>query len=629
MFPMTISLNSVLLPLAGAVVTGAAAYLLRRRERHRLTRETQQRLDAERAAGLHLTFSTIEALTYAIEATDRYNIGHLDCVQRCVAALSRTLNLPEAEAAPLRAAALLHNIGRLGVPEHILLKAGALTAEEQEKLRAHPVLGARILASIPFPWQVVPIVRHHAEHWDGSGYPDGLKGSAIPFAARILAIANAYSALLHDRPFRNAMTPQQALAEIEARSGTQFDPAVVTAFRAIANELRAEAETRVSGVGYRVSAEAGEREKAKGESLILDTNNQKPETKNQYPTPDAEARAALDDIAEAQRETMSLLRLTQAVNESLHLEAVCDTLLASIREIVPCAACALFLPEKEGEFLHAHGALGVNERHLLGSTARVGTYLTGRAFTRGEIVRASFLPDDLLLRDVSDTWTPFRSTLIVPLQVNGMSLGTLNLYSEEPEAFGFEAQRVLRLVATQGGRALDNACRFAAVQETAYTDAMTGLKNARFLREYLEREVNRAQREESPLAVLNIDLDNFKPVNDRFGHARGDQTLREVAEILTVHIRNYDLAARYAGDEFVVVLARADRIAAEVVAMKLKMAVEQHAQRILSREPDFPKLSISVGIALYPEDGLDLQSLLCRSDAAMYRDKRSHRSVAA
>src|SRR5687768_11634291 len=126
MFSITFSLNSLLLPLSGALVTGAGAYWLHRRETRRLARKAQAQIEAAQAAGNHLTFSTIEALTYAIEATDRYHIGHLDCVQRCVAALSRTLNLPEEESIPLRAAALLHNIGRLGIPEHILLKAEAL-----------------------------------------------------------------------------------------------------------------------------------------------------------------------------------------------------------------------------------------------------------------------------------------------------------------------------------------------------------------------------------------------------------------------------------------------------------------------------------------------------------------------
>ena len=577
--------------VGGTALAGSAALLFQRKRFARVRQQSAKCLLAERAAGSHLCFSTVEALAYAIEASDRFSQGHLDRVQRVVLALMRVFDLPENEAMALRVAALLHHVGRLGVPEHILQTPESLSPEEMERLRVHPVLGSRILASIPFPWEVVPIVRHHAEHWDGSGYPDGLQGSAIPLAARILSLANAYSALLSPRPYRPAFSPPEALAEIEARSGTQFDPAVVAAFRTIAAQLR-EQETAPSRDFV---------------SLLPD------------------ARAALDDIASAQHETQSLYQFSQQINGSLHLEAVCEQLMECVCEMVTCSTVAISLPEHEGEFLHVCAAQGINDRHLLGSSTRIGTYLTGRAFSRNEVVTATYMEGDLLLRNVSNAWTPFRSTLIVPLSVEGRCVGTINLYAVDPDAFPQEAHRILRLLATQAAHAIDNARQFTEAQETAYTDPLTGLKNARYLNDYLERELNRAQREETSIAVLNIDLDNFKPVNDQFGHARGDQTLREVAAILEAQVRSYDLAARYAGDEFVVVLSHAEREGAEIAALKLKTAVERHGQRLTAREPHFPAIGISVGVAVFPEDGIDREALLCRSDAAMYLDKRQNR----
>lgn len=582
---MDYGISAALSLLGGAGLSGALSYWGHRKAADRWRRKTESAMQGARDSSRHLTFSTLRAMAYAIEAQDPYNVGHIDCVQRIVARLIRALHLEEPEATALRAAALAHNVGRLGIPEQILHKAAPLTVEEQNKLRTYSALSAHILSSIPLPWPVVPLVRHHTERWDGSGYPDGLRGEQIPYGARILAVANAYSALLHTRAFRDAYSPLAALAEIEANAGSQFDPGVVAAFRTVAVDLRREAEEAA--------------------------NADAPELPDPY-----------SDIAAAQHETLGLYTLARAMTGSLHLEAVGSALLDGIRDLVPCAACALFIPEQDGDYLRACAALGINVRALLGSLARVGTYLTGRAFSRGEIVQASFLDNDLILRDVSDTWVPFRSTLIVPMEANGQIIGTLNLYAEEPDAFGADAHRVMRLIATQAAFAVESALRYAAVQETAYTDAMTGLRNARYLREYLEREVNRAQRDGMPLAVLNIDLDNFKPINDRFGHARGDQTLREVADILNSHVRNYDLAVRYAGDEFVVVLAQAGRVQAEVVSAKLKAAIERYGQRQIANEPGFPMVGISVGVALYPEDGQDLQALLCRSDAAMYTDKQ-------
>jgi len=589
--------------LASIGLVGAGAWRLAAR---RADVRWKLLLDQEREAGSHLCISTIESLAAALEAGDPYNTGNLDCVLRITSAMSRATGLSEDDAAALRAAALLHNIGRLGVPDHLLHKAEVLTPDEQEKLRSHPVLGARILSSIPFPWDVVPIVRHQAEHWDGRGYPGGLSGEDIPVGARILSIAVAYSALLRDRPFRGSLSTDEGIAEIEKRSGTQFDPYLVKVFIRIVEDIGIEQA--------RGEAPFPARSSALPDRLCPDTR---------YSAEDV--RSALEDIAAAQRETLALYALSHAVTGSLHLDEVCNTVVQSAMSMVPCAACVLFLPEEDNEYLRAHAAIGVNSRHLLGSLAKVGAYVTGRAFFRGEMAHASFLADDLVLRDVSDRWEPFRSTLVVPLTVMGKVTGTINLYATDEDGFAADAQRVLRLLATQAARAIDGALRYNAVRETAYTDALTGLRNARFLREYLDRELNRASRDGSNVAVLNIDLDNFKPVNDVMGHARGDQTLQEIAEILRSHVRNYDLAARYAGDEFVLVLVRSKRAAAEAIAAKLKAAIERFRQRCTARDPEFPPIGISIGIAMYPEEGTDLQSLLCNSDAAMYSDKSARK----
>jgi len=597
-------LTALLLGGAGVGLTWRQAL---RRALRRQAAEWEARLAAERRAGQSLCFAVLESLACAIEATHSYDVDHLPCVVAYVAAMARELALPEEETSALRAAALLHNIGRLGVPEHILHKPEPLAPEEQEKLRSHPLLAAQLLEAIPFPWSVVSLVRHYTEHWDGTGYPDGLAGQAIPFGARLLAVAAAYSALQHARPFRAALPSEEAMEAISARAGTQFDPEVVALFRRVIAQMRA---------GLAATGAQGGKTPLPASALL-------------GPLARPGARATLDIMAATQRETIGLFTLSQAVTDSLHLEVVGNTLLHSVCTLVPCAACVLFLAEDDGEFLRAQAAIGANARHLLGSLARVGTYLTGRAFSRGEVTRASFLAHDLILRDVSDVWIPFRSTLIVPLIADGQPLGTLNLYAEEPEAFGTDALRVMRRIAAQAGHVLENARRFAAVQETAYTDALTGLRNARYLREFLEGELNRSRRENTPLAVLNIDLDNFKPINDTYGHARGDQTLREIAHILHTHIRNYDLAARYAGDEFVVVLSRTGRIPAEAVAAKLKQAVQRHCEALIASDPNFPPLGISIGIALFPEDSEDQQGLLCRSDAAMYLDKQQRRAQRA
>src|SRR5262249_7045169 len=150
------------------------------------------------------------------------------------------------------------------------------------------------------------------------------------------------------------------------------------------------------------------------------------------------------------------------------------------------------------------------------SLARLGTYLTGRVASRGEPARASYMAEDILLTPTIEPWTPLRSTLIVPLVADGEVIGALNLYHTEPDFLQPDDTRVMLMVGELAGRAVQNALLFAKTQETAYTDPLTGLRNARYLYQFLQQEMNRAVKNHHPLAVLGMDMDGFKSVNDSY-----------------------------------------------------------------------------------------------------------------
>jgi len=181
---------------------------------------------------LHL--STIEALAHAIDAKDAVTHGHIRRVQTWAVALAGRIGLEnEQELRAIEAAALLHDIGKLAIPEHILNKPGKLTPAEFDRMKSHARVGAEILSEVDFPYPVVPIVRHHHENWDGTGYPDGLKGRDIPIGARILAVVDCFDALTSDRPYRRALSLPETFAIIDARRGTMYDPAIVDAFHEV------------------------------------------------------------------------------------------------------------------------------------------------------------------------------------------------------------------------------------------------------------------------------------------------------------------------------------------------------------------------------------------------------------
>src|SRR4029077_8199850 len=200
-------------------------YVIFRSYRLYLGRLESEEIAAEQMASLHLR--TIEALALAIEAKDHTTHDHLQRVQIYALELGKKMGLNDDQLQALRAASILHDIGKLAVPEHIISKPGKLTAEEFEKMKIHPIVGAEILEQVEFPYPVVPIVLAHHEKWDGSGYPNGLKGEEIPIGARILSVVDCLDALASERQYRRALPLDEAIAFVAAEANRSFDPRVV------------------------------------------------------------------------------------------------------------------------------------------------------------------------------------------------------------------------------------------------------------------------------------------------------------------------------------------------------------------------------------------------------------------
>ncbi|HLM55615.1 MAG TPA: HD domain-containing phosphohydrolase, partial [Pyrinomonadaceae bacterium] len=185
---------------------------------------------------------TVEALAVAINAKDEVTHEHVQRVQTYAAGVARLLGCDESEVEALKAGALLHDIGKIAVPDYILHKPGKLTAEEFNRMKLHTVIGAQILSRVEFPFPVVPVVRHHHERWDGRGYPDALSGEEIPLTARILSVVDCFDAVREDRQYRRGMTREEAINFILSGSGSQYDPNVVATFLAHLPEFEAEIE---------------------------------------------------------------------------------------------------------------------------------------------------------------------------------------------------------------------------------------------------------------------------------------------------------------------------------------------------------------------------------------------------
>ena len=586
---------------ASLLLVVGVLYLADRAYRTFRLRLEDERRHAQRVSELHL--ATIEALALAIDAKDQTAPNHIRRVQVYATALARAMRLSDEEVQAVQTAALLHDIGKLAVPEHILAKPGPLTPEEFQKVRIHPQVGAGIIASVPFPYPVAPLILSHHERWDGRGYPAGLKGDEIPLGARILCLVDYFDALTSDRPYHKPVTVDAAVALIEQESGKALDPAAVSAFIGILPQIRAEAgrpEPQVARLVLPV-------QESEGAPMLGSPRSSEPPTASVF-----------DDIALAHREIYALYQIAQTMGTSLGVSDTMALISSKLTNLVPFSACALFLYNESSETLYCRFATGTDSELIQQLALKPGQGLTGWvARNRRPLVNAR--PSADLEAAGSTLPTALQSALVFPLLFGERFIGTLAVYHTTPSFYRDDHRRLLDRVCEQAAAVIHNSLVFELTQEASLTDPLTGLPNTRFMFMHLTRELARADRLKAEVSLLVMDLNDFKEINDTHGHHIGDRALREVARVLRAAIRPYDICVRYAGDEFIVVLAGCGRDEAENKRLELQQAIDRIVFEV---QPGTPvPLSISAGAAVFPHDGESYESLLAKADGRMYRDK--------
>jgi diguanylate cyclase (GGDEF)-like protein/putative nucleotidyltransferase with HDIG domain len=562
--------------------------------------------EAEELSRLHL--ATVEALATAIDAKDQTTHFHVRRVQIYAEGLGELLCLSEAEIAALNAGALLHDVGKLAVPDHILNKPGTLTAAEFEKTKIHTIVGAEILGRVNFPYPVVPIVRHHHERWDGKGYPDGLKEEEIPITARIMSVIDCFDSVREDRPFRPGMSRQEAIELLRADAGTQFDPKVIDLF--IEHLPRFEAQIAARGLADQIH------------TSVLGSPIVPPEDQR------AQARqntsfGAYDQIRNAHREVYALYEIARTFGSSLEVENTLSVLVDKVGQIVPFDSCVVYLHDEVKGYATAALATGLNADLLRARCVAPGEGVTGFALSnRRPINRIHPSLDfaDLKFAAGED----YSAMASLPLYKDDLLLGALSVYSNNLKEYSDDQIRLLETVTRLASDALANAVNHAQAESNALTDSLTGLPNGRRLHVRFEEEVSRARRTGRPFQVIMLDLDDFKLVNDTFGHKLGDRMLREVACLVNAQLREYDFLARYAGDEFVAIVNDATVAQVEELRERIEKAVS--AFYIDVRAQGSARVGISVGSAVFGVDGETLDQLLVAADQAMYRAKSTHKT---
>ena len=527
-----------------------------------------------------LYLRVVETLAMAIDAKDQVTHGHIRRVQSAAAELATRLGIIDpAEIRAIKAAALLHDMGKIAVPEHILNKPGKLTTAEFERIKLHAPLGADILAAVDFPYPVVPIVRHHHENWDGTGYPDGLKGEAIPLAARILSVVDCYDALTSHRPYRRALSREESLEIIRTRRATMYDPRVVDAFMTVDIATEPDEPAAIPELLDRISASARETRE----------------------TADAPDTIQLQARLNAREAVLQLYQSLASLPRNASVSETGEAIGRHVRQMAPSSLVALYWVDQPADEVVLSWASGFGDTLIGGLRIRVGRGASGWVAATREIVLNADPALDLGGR--TDGLLPrLKSMLAVPLISDGIVVGALALYATESNAFTDEHRQLLEAVSAGVADALARAVPPVQHPELALGGlrASTDMALQRKLLESGRLWTGDLQRS---LGVLCLYVD-------------GDESLMSSASVTaTQATRIADLVFRTSEREMVVLMPHCDRSAGELVADRLVALVPNEIA-------GHTHGSLRVAFACGPEDGETLDVLLASARNRLQMDVR-------
>ncbi len=524
----------------------------------------------------------LEMLVEVSDAREHAIKGHSMRVSKWARGLAERLELPADEVNRIAAAGLLHDIGKIGIPDSILGKPGPLTDDERVVMMAHAALGAGIVEHAGPLAAIAPIVRHHHEWWNGRGYPEGLRAEAIPLGARIVTLADTLDSMTTNRPYRSAKSLDQALLEIERCSGTQFDPRVAA--------LVADVAGRVTSVATAAWPDGGE-------------------------------PATLAELASTgQVAGWKLLTLvSRGLGEVLEPPVLAERVLAPVRAELDIEMASLSVLDEDGGALRMVGWQGSPCLLPVGTVLRRGEGLLWAALADGAPLVLADLESDP--RYVGRRGEGRRSGVFVPLLASAGPQGVLSVYRDWPQTFGEQTVRHLEAVARVVAEALAVSRLRGQLDQAAVTDPLTGLGNRRYGLDELAAACARAGAGGGSFAVLMLNLDNFKDVNERFGQRAGDEVLKQVAEMVRGRLRPGDMMARCGGDEFMVILPDTDQEEATRLVQRLRPRAAGQTMIVDGHKVGIPLWSAAVSV--WPDDGTEVDALLQTSEERLHSRRQA------
>jgi diguanylate cyclase (GGDEF)-like protein len=515
--------------------------------------------------------ATIGALAAVLDAKDRYTEAHSRETAELALKVGQRLGLQGEQLRLLEYGALLHDIGKIGIPGYILQKPGALTSEEFTIMKEHPVIGERILAAVPFLAPLGPIVRAEHERWNGTGYPDGLKGEEIPVEARIIHACDAFHAMASDRAYRKALPLDLIKAEFHKETGHQFDPRVVEVMLELIEQ----------------------------EALHINAPPQ---------TPDG----MVPDLALAgQRSWAHHMQTIEALGQQLarttSIEHICNRIGETIIALLPQDQCRVLVMNDDRTRLEIVYLRGTDRAEYRGVTAENAAVDVGEGIAGwvAESRRGVVLGDTERhpkAAHVTGTEVIDESMLAVPVVFEDEVLAVIVVLKLGLNQYTLDQLRLLTILANQAAVSMANARLIDRLASAATMDPLTGLMNRSAFEEAVNKQLLRAQ---SWGTLLMLDVENLRETNEAYGHRAGDAVLKRIARAIRSSIRGDDLAARWIGDDFAILAPGIDVAQGRALAERIESVLQSE------------RISVRWGAAEYHGDTQTAQDLLAAARKAV------------
>jgi diguanylate cyclase (GGDEF)-like protein len=537
----------------------------------------------------------VQTLGMAVDLRDQS--GHHASVHvRLLERFAKHLGMDGAARRRLHYTLLLQDLGKLGIPDAILRKRGRLAPEERAVMISHPIRSAEILERFPPLAHLAPLVRAHHEWANGEGYPDGLKGEAIPVETRVVAVVNAFFSITFDMPGFAITELPAALEELERFAGIGLDSALVPPF-------------------VQMIREAAASQPAWYAQLLAEMQKG-----HQAPQPTTGGPRDVLTVADS-RELRIIHRVGQEIGAVLELDVLLARIVDIVRDVAGYYRVSLILPTDDGRLGVGAASGQASPGRDLSEPASSG--VAEWVFAQGQPL---IIPDVTVDPRYTGMDSSVRSELAFPLTSRGRVIGVLDAESQSPDAFTQGDLTLMSAVGSQLAASLEAAQMHDLLKREATRDPLTRLANRRVLLERIEQQIAHAERHNEAFSVVFLDVDQLKIVNDTHGHMAGDALLREVASALIEAVRGEDLVARFGGDEFVVLLPATLAGPAAVVGARIQDAIRRHPFLAGSQLITIP--GISLGIATYPDHGRTPEQLLAAADTTLYTDKKRRKRPA-